>query len=317
MTLARNLAAWALASGFLVFPATGRLCADGSVIEQLDRLEMAVSYFSGVSDPSGIQNASRTLAGMIDGINADSGGRTVRFFAEVRATLELWIQSSFPPSLTTVPFQQMLQVLRVRIQEARVFLLQPDHSAIMDALSDLESTVNYHEGANPDRIPPALEAIAAAIDHVSEVSGGLTEVFFAEAQAKIRAELYTLPGPSYLAYSEILWLVREGIRVAREQLFRPVWQPTAFLRGDSNSDGAVDSSDAVHVLLYLFNGGAQPKCGDAADADDNGRLALGDAVGALSHLFLGTQAPSTSYGRCGPDRTPLDRVGCEDPGRCP
>ena len=40
-----------------------------------------------------------------------------------------------------------------------------------------------------------------------------------------------------------------------------------FLRGDANSDTGIDISDAVFTLTYLFSGGGEPTCKDAADAD--------------------------------------------------
>jgi hypothetical protein len=61
-----------------------------------------------------------------------------------------------------------------------------------------------------------------------------------------------------------------------------------FDRGDSNSDGKVDISDPVFLLWFLFLGGNEPRCPDAADADDSGHLDLTDAVCVLSALFLGT-----------------------------
>jgi hypothetical protein len=66
-----------------------------------------------------------------------------------------------------------------------------------------------------------------------------------------------------------------------------VGDASAFVRGDSNGDGTIDLSDAVHTLSYLFQGGARPLCFDAADANDDGLLDLSDAVRTLGFLFLG------------------------------
>ncbi|MBN1441465.1 MAG: lamin tail domain-containing protein [Planctomycetes bacterium] len=70
-----------------------------------------------------------------------------------------------------------------------------------------------------------------------------------------------------------------------------------FRRGDANTDGAVDLSDGVFILNYLFTGGRTPDCFDAADTDDNGTLELTDAVRIFSYLFLGAAAPPSP----GPD----------------
>ncbi len=41
-----------------------------------------------------------------------------------------------------------------------------------------------------------------------------------------------------------------------------------FLRGDANHDTAIDISDPIRVLDFLFGGGSFPPCMDAADGDD-------------------------------------------------
>ncbi|MBI4600665.1 MAG: hypothetical protein HY721_01770 [Planctomycetes bacterium] len=64
-----------------------------------------------------------------------------------------------------------------------------------------------------------------------------------------------------------------------------------FLRGDSNGDDEVDLSDAVYVLIYLFNGGPTPDPLEAGDADGNGTIEITDSIYLLSYLFLGGPAP--------------------------
>ena len=83
-----------------------------------------------------------------------------------------------------------------------------------------------------------------------------------------------------------------------------------FRRGDANLDGAVDVSDAIGVLDYLFQGGQTPRCLDAADADDSGSVDLTDAVYLLGFLFLGSQAPPDPFPDLGLDPTE-DQLGCE------
>src|SRR6266508_4172226 len=63
-----------------------------------------------------------------------------------------------------------------------------------------------------------------------------------------------------------------------------------FLRGDSNADGAVDLSDAVFTLAFLFSGGSAPACREASDANDDGATDLSDPIYTLSFLFLGGPA---------------------------
>ncbi|MBI4605125.1 MAG: hypothetical protein HY721_24440, partial [Planctomycetes bacterium] len=89
-----------------------------------------------------------------------------------------------------------------------------------------------------------------------------------------------------------------------------------FRRGDSNGDGAVDIGDAIFTLGFLFLGGKDPACLDAADANDTGALDLSDAVFGLNYLFLGGKTPpSPGPDACGPDPTD-DGLGCGSYERC-
>ncbi|HIN80808.1 MAG TPA: hypothetical protein EYN00_07015 [Planctomycetes bacterium] len=89
-----------------------------------------------------------------------------------------------------------------------------------------------------------------------------------------------------------------------------------FERGDVNGDGALDLSDGVVLLEYLFIGGALPTCLDASDVDDDGLLNLTDAIVLLNYLFLGGPAPGAPSGSCGVDPS-ADVLGCASYGACP
>ena len=66
-----------------------------------------------------------------------------------------------------------------------------------------------------------------------------------------------------------------------------------FVRGDVDSSGAVNITDAIFLLGYLFQGTAAPTCLDAADVDDlgNGAPNITDAIFLLGWLFQGTAHP--------------------------
>jgi hypothetical protein len=85
-----------------------------------------------------------------------------------------------------------------------------------------------------------------------------------------------------------------------------------FLRGDSNDDGAVDLSDAVSILGYLFLG-VQPVagtfCEDSGDVNDDGALNVTDPIALLQHLFLGGPAPAAPFPEEGDDPT-SDSLRC-------
>ncbi len=89
-----------------------------------------------------------------------------------------------------------------------------------------------------------------------------------------------------------------------------------FRRADMNVDGSVDLSDAVGTFTWLFLGGDEPSCVDAADSNDDGAVDLSDGVFTLNYLFAGgEQVPAPGTDRCGPDRTP-DQIGCESFDLC-
>jgi hypothetical protein len=251
---------------------------------------------------------------IIDSVNTTSEGRTTPYFVDVKSTLELVVLGAI--HLDFVGFRQLLLTLRIRTQEARASVMDPDPKKVMGAIAKLEQALNYYERIDSASVRSALSAFLGLLNEVHTSSEGIADVFFSAARQKIETVIYDSPYSSYLAYGEIVWLLREGIRVAREQLFQPRWQPALFVRGDSNADGKVNFSDPIHILNHLFLGGDEPACADAADADDDGRLTIGDAVQPLNYLFLGTGLPSPTFGKCGPDKTPLDRVSCAEPGHC-
>ncbi len=75
-----------------------------------------------------------------------------------------------------------------------------------------------------------------------------------------------------------------------------------FLRGDANSDGKQDISDAVKVLSCLFIDRERcPGCEDAADSNDDGSLDISDPIHILSWLFGEEARPGDPFPGCGPD----------------
>ena len=82
-----------------------------------------------------------------------------------------------------------------------------------------------------------------------------------------------------------------------------------FRRGDVSADGALETADAISILLYLFSAGDEPTCLKAGDANDDGKLNLSDAVRVLLHLYRGVGLPPP-FETCGSDLT-ADGLGCQ------
>jgi len=64
-----------------------------------------------------------------------------------------------------------------------------------------------------------------------------------------------------------------------------------LVRGDANSDGAVDTSDAIYLNAYIFGGGPAPPCLNQADANDDNSLDISDSTYLFNWLFRGGPAP--------------------------
>lgn len=89
-----------------------------------------------------------------------------------------------------------------------------------------------------------------------------------------------------------------------------------FTRGKCNDDSEVDLSDAVFLLLWLFQEGSAPLCADACDFNDDGTLDLSDPIAELGFLFHDATVPPLPFGDCGGDPTE-DLLRCEVFSNCP
>jgi hypothetical protein len=77
--------------------------------------------------------------------------------------------------------------------------------------------------------------------------------------------------------------------------------PAGYIRGDPDSSGDVNLTDAVLLLNYLFSGGTEPGCPAAADTDRNGEVDMSDAIRILNYLFVGGAELLAPFPECGQD----------------
>jgi PKD repeat protein len=85
--------------------------------------------------------------------------------------------------------------------------------------------------------------------------------------------------------------------------------PRFFIRGDSDSSGVVDLTDAVSTLNYLF-GGANIACEDAADVTDDGEINVADPVSTMNYLFRSGELPAPPFPEAGLDPSADDLATC-------
>ncbi len=86
----------------------------------------------------------------------------------------------------------------------------------------------------------------------------------------------------------------------------------SIVRGDCDGNGAVQITDPIAALEYLFLSGAGP-CLDGCDANGNGALIIADPIYILGYLFLSGPPPASPFPNCAP--TPPS-LGCNSPA-CP
>ena len=109
---------------------------------------------------------------------------------------------------------------------------------------------------------------------------------------------------------DIRLVLTDGSEVLLEDAFEYQGTlPDVFLRGDGNRDFVIDVSDPVQTLFHLYRG-ASLGCPDAADFDDSGALDLTDAVGLLDYIFRDGPSPAAPFPVVGVDPT-ADELICE------
>ena len=109
-------------------------------------------------------------------------------------------------------------------------------------------------------------------------------------------------------------LTAEGVREAMTGGEKP---KELFRRGDTDTNGTMELTDAIGVFNFLFITGVPPRCFDAADADDNAAIELTDGIRILNVLFLGFGSiPSPGFMECGEDPSEDGFAECVY-GACP
>ncbi len=64
-----------------------------------------------------------------------------------------------------------------------------------------------------------------------------------------------------------------------------------YVCGDADGSGAVDISDAVNLIAYIFSGGVAPSPLASGDADCSASIDISDAVYLIAYIFSGGPAP--------------------------
>ncbi len=91
-----------------------------------------------------------------------------------------------------------------------------------------------------------------------------------------------------------------------------------FIRGNVNNDNAVNITDAIYILEYLFKDPTKTiSCSDSADTNDDGLVNITDAIVLLRYLFADSpNEMKDPYLACGTDPTPNDNLVCASFPQC-
>ena len=102
------------------------------------------------------------------------------------------------------------------------------------------------------------------------------------------------------------------------QIWQATWKPARrFLRGDCNTDGTVNISDAICALNWLFAGDSAPGCRAALNTNGDQEVDIADSVFLLGFLFGGDSNIAAPFPDCGPGMLPADEeLGCANPPDC-
>ena len=168
----------------------------------------------------------------------------------------------------------------------------------------------------PNAPPPEVSIVIAVNQALGELKDAQEHVEVAAALdvllARLTAYVAFFDDGETFATAEHAALIRGLERIFELALAAAtleVGETTPFVRGDANVDGQVDLSDAGTMLAFLFLGGDDPDCQDAADVDDSGEVEISDAMKLLNSLFLGGSPPAAPYPSCGLDSTE-DELNC-------
>jgi hypothetical protein len=91
---------------------------------------------------------------------------------------------------------------------------------------------------------------------------------------------------------------------------------SAFNRGDVDTNGKFELTDAIGTLLYQFGGGSIP-CLDAADVNDDGKIDLTDPILLLTYMYLAGDPPKAPFDPTGTAKgedPTADDLGCTGSG---
>ena len=166
-------------------------------------------------------------------------------------------------------------------------LLGEPGNTVGDGL-DLQLSNGFYQ-SELTALPPAQKAFSYdPLSGAGTLQGGGAAVVTVDETYK--AAVLAFPLSSVVAGDRSLLMAR-----ILEWMLPPNPCADPFIRGDSNSSGAVDIADVIFLLDYLFSSGGTPSPEEAGDANADGALDISDAIYLLVFLFDSGAPPAAPY----------------------
>lgn len=201
-----------------------------------------------------------------------------------------------------------LDFLSMEITDTDIALLTPEFIGTQESQDPLDCF--FSAGVLIDTIPPFdLRTLAPGVDN------RLVNLFFDVSPTAPPSLLVDLQSGIGSPPINNIFIV-ESVNVdpllfdSVITVLDPATAGTQFIRGDCNSNGVVNLQDIVILLTYLFNGGMDVVCFDAADGNDSGSVDIADSVFIMNFLFNGGRVLPYPFPCPGYDPTPDSIPAC-------
>ena len=66
----------------------------------------------------------------------------------------------------------------------------------------------------------------------------------------------------------------------------------------------------MYIAMYLFNGGSEPECLEAAEANGDGVIDIADSIYVVAYLFRNGPSPTAPFPAAGLDDDSTGGFGC-------
>jgi hypothetical protein len=162
-----------------------------------------------------------------------------------------------------------------------LFSLLAPTNGIGAAVNGLLPTFHWTAAATPDSTDTVRYTLIVAVD---------SNFNFSHQSTSILSTSHDL-GYALSWNQRYWWKVKATDQFGDSTWSREVFTFRTMTLGDANNDGAVDISDVVYLINYIFAAGSAPNPLVAGDADCDEAVDVSDAVYLIAYIFSGGPQP--------------------------